>query len=102
MVTIIVKSKLLTPRYNTELGIIISYGIWNYVEKKVGEHVAFTVNYVETDDCGNLLATYDEDKVFSKFLKNNNIMESKLNHLTYSTSTKNLSKVAHFSRIDCM
>lgn len=64
----IVKSNCKKPKSKTKLGTIISCGIWDYVEKKVGERVSFLVDYVETDENGNFLITRDEDEVFSVFL----------------------------------
>ena len=64
---IIVKSNLTEHRFNPSVGEIIQRGLWDNVEKKVGERVTFLVDYVEKDKSGNYLMTYDENEVFKIF-----------------------------------
>ena len=65
---IIIKSIHEKHMRNIKVGTITPRGLWDYVEKKVGERVAFIVDYVETDDYRNFLTTHDEDEVFSVFV----------------------------------
>jgi hypothetical protein len=64
---IIVKSNLNAHRFTHEIGEITPRGLWNNVEKKVGERVTFLVDYVEKDKSGNYLMTHDENEVFKVF-----------------------------------
>lgn len=65
---IIIKSIHEAPRFPAKFGEIKTKGLWDYVEKKVGERVKFLVDYVEKDKSGKFLMTYDETEVFNTFI----------------------------------